>query len=125
MRASPLAVNDHVSRDAPPVSLRSPAISTGAPTTGASAAARPSDTDAGPDGDVIDHLVEVLRQSRAFAVADRPAGHALGEARDHAFTPVPQRDARRHLAVQHVLVVVGGDDDVAALHEPVVVVLRR
>src|SRR4051794_41908674 len=125
MSGSPLALNAHVSRDAPPVSLRSAAISTGAPSTGASTAARPSDTDAGADRDVIDDLVEILRQPRALAAVDRPAGHALGEAGDQPLTTVAQRDARRHLAVQLVLVVVGGDDDVAALHEPLVVVLRR
>ena len=39
MSSSPLAVNAHVSRDAPPVRRRSPLISTGAPSTGATAAA--------------------------------------------------------------------------------------
>src|SRR4051794_41857162 len=96
MSGSPLAVNDHVSRDAPPVSLPSAAISTGAPSAGASAAARPSDTDAGADRDVIDDLVEILRQPRAFAAVDRPAGQALGEAGDPAPPPGGPRGARRN-----------------------------
>src|SRR4051812_7986220 len=123
--SSPHAGNDQVSRDAPPVSLRGAVTSTGAPSTGASAVASPSETDGGADGDVIDDLVEVLRQARAVAVVAGPAGHALSEARDHAVATVAQRDARRHLAVQLVRVVVGGDDDVAPAHVPLVVVVGR
>ena len=89
-------------------------ISTGAPERRVERGREPSDTDAGPDGDVIDDLVEILRQPRARAVRRRPAGHALGDARHHAVAPVAQRDVRPHVAVDLVHVVVGRDDDVAA-----------
>ena len=41
MRSSPFAVNDHVSRDAPPLSLRSSVDLDRWPTTGSSASASP------------------------------------------------------------------------------------
>src|SRR4051812_31659933 len=91
MRSRPFAVNDHVSRDAPPLSRCTSPISTG-PMTGWRAAARSSDTDVGADRGVIDDLVEVLGQARALDAVVPPLRHALRDARDHVVAAVAQRN---------------------------------
>ena len=81
MSSSPSAVNAHVSREAPPGEALRARRSRPARRTRARARRRAPQMPAlDSDGEVIDDLVEVLGQTRALAVAARPAGHAFGEA---------------------------------------------
>ena len=105
------AVNDHVSRDAPPLSRCSPSMSTGAEDRRRGRPAAAQIPTLVPTGVSSDDLIEVLREAGAGQVAVRPACHAFGDPRHQAVAPVAQRDVRPHVAVDLVDVVVGRDRD--------------
>ena len=106
------AVNDHVSRDAPPLSRRRSVISTGGRGRGCERGRRarqmPTVVPTGTSSTIWSRYSD---EPGAVEVVAAPAGHALGDARDHAVAAVAQRDVRPHVAVHLVGVVVGGDDD--------------